>query len=283
MAAVKSSVKLFGGLLQRLTHRSTVCDCQMTFAVFLPPQMNEGKKVPVLYWLSGLTCTDENFSQKAGFARAAAERGLCVVMPDTSPRGHEIEGADESYDFGSGAGFYVDATEPKWKPYQMYSYVTKELPSLLHATFGDKLLEKQSISGHSMGGHGALTLYLKNPGKYTSCSAFAPICSPTTCPWGEKAFKGYLGSVEAGEAHDACKLIGDYTGPLSPILVDQGTGDNFFSGDVNQLQPAKLSAACEAKKLPLTLRMQEGYDHSYFFISSFIEDHIKFHADALAI
>jgi len=280
-AAVKSSVKLFGGALTRYTHQSAVCQCEMTFAVYLPATE---KAVPVLYWLSGLTCTDENFSQKAGFARAAAARGVALVMPDTSPRGCSIEGADDSYDFGSGAGFYVDATEEKWAGhYKMYSYVTAELPKILETTLGEKLTDKKSIFGHSMGGHGALTLFLKNPGMYTSVSAFAPICNPTKCPWGTKAFSGYLGSVEAGKAHDAVELInGLHAPPAGTILVDQGTADNFLTGEVNQLNPAALKEACEAKGVQLNLRMQDGYDHSYFFMSSFIDDHINFHADALA-
>jgi len=281
-ATAKSTVRVFGGLLQRFTHQSAVCKCEMTFAVYTPPGA-ETAAVPCLYWLSGLTCTDENFSQKAGGFRSAAARGIAVVMPDTSPRGVTIEGADDSYDFGSGAGFYVDATEAKWKEnYQMYSYVTKELPEVVKATLGGKVSDKASISGHSMGGHGALTLFLKNPGMYASVSAFAPICSPTTVPWGKKAFEGYLGSVDAGKAHDAVELINGYSGASFPLLVDQGAADNFLTGDVNQLQPAKLEEACKAKGIDLKLRMQDGYDHSYYFISSFIEDHINFAADALA-
>jgi len=284
MAAVKSTVKLFGGVLQRMTHTSKVCACDMTFAVYLPPQA-EMRPVPVLYWLSGLTCTDENFSQKAGFARAAAARGLAIVMPDTSPRGVTIEGADESYDFGSGAGFYVNATEEKWVGhYQMYSYVTEELPALVASTFAGKVdADKKSISGHSMGGHGALTIGLKNPAAYSSISAFSPICAPTLCPWGTKAFTGYLGSVDAGKAHDACELVKAYDGPPLRLLVDQGAADNFLTGDVNQLQPDALVEACAGSngKVSLEMRMQEGYDHSYFFISTFIEDHVHYHADAL--
>ena len=256
----------------------------MTFAVFLPPQA-EAKAVPSVYWLSGLTCTDENFSQKAGFARAAAARGVAVVIPDTSPRGVTIEGADDSYDFGSGAGFYVDATTDKWKAhYNMYTYVTNELPALVESTFAGKILAgKKSIFGHSMGGHGALTIGLKSaPGTYASLSAFAPICHPTNCPWGTKAFEGYLGSVEAGKAHDMTLLIKAYDGPPVKLLVDQGTADNFLTGDVNQLQPKALEEACASNgKVDLTLRMQEGYDHSYFFMSSFMDEHINYHADAL--
>ena len=282
MATMKSSAKVFGGMLQRWTHASAVCNCEMTFSIYLPQKALEGAKVPALYWLSGLTCTDENFSGKSGFARAASAHGLAVVIPDTSPRGVTIEGADDSWDFGSGAGFYVDATEEKWKRhYNMYSYIACELPSLVAATFGDKVSEKKSISGHSMGGHGALTLFLKAPpGTYKSVSAFAPICNPTNCPWGVKAFTGYLGSVDAGNAHDAVKLIESYSGPSFPILVDQGAADNFLVGDVNQLQPESLAAACKAKGLDLELRMQGGYDHSYYFISTFIDDHIAHHAKA---
>jgi S-formylglutathione hydrolase len=282
-ATIKSSVRLFGGVLQRLTHTSKACKCDMTFAVYMPPQA-EAKKVPVLYWLSGLTCTDENFSQKSGFARAAAERGVAVVIPDTSPRGVTIEGADDSYDFGSGAGFYVDATQAPWSEhYHMYTYVTSELPALVASTFDGKVSASKAISGHSMGGHGAITLALKNPGAYASVSAFSPICHPTNCPWGTKAFEGYLGSVEAGEAHDATLLVQKYTGPPVKLLVDQGSADNFLVGDVNQLQPDALQAACLASKgtVELTYRLQGGYDHSYYFISSFIADHIHYHADAM--
>jgi len=285
MAAIKSTVRLFGGTLQRITHTSSVCKCDMTFAVYLPPHAVNGvKAVPVLYWLSGLTCTDENFSQKAGFARAAAARGVAIVMPDTSPRGVDIAGADDSYDFGSGAGFYIDATEKPWaENYKMYSYVTQELPTLVESTFSGKLLSKKSIFGHSMGGHGALTIGLKNPTTYASISAFSPICHPTNCPWGTKAFTGYLGSVEAGKAHDACELIKTYSGPPISFLVDQGGADNFLVGDVNQLQPDELIKACASKdgQVSCSVRMQAGYDHSYFFISSFIDDHINYHADAL--
>jgi len=260
-ATLKSSVRLFGGMLQRFTHTSKVCACDMTFAVYLPPQA-ESKVVP------------------------AASRGIAVVLPDTSPRGITIEGADDSYDFGSGAGFYIDATEEKWKAnYNMYTYVTSELPAVIAATLDGKVdSSKCSIFGHSMGGHGALTLALKNPGKYASVSAFAPICNPSNpeCPWGAKAFSGYLGSQEAGKPHDASLLAKEYAGPPMNLLVDQGTADNFLTGPVNQLLPTSLEAACKDNpKISLTLRMQEGYDHSYFFMSSFMDDHINHHADAL--
>ena len=199
-------------------------------------------------------------------------------------RGVTIEGADDSYDFGSGAGFYVDATTPKWKEhYQMYSYVTAELPALVQAHFKEKVSAAKSICGHSMGGHGALTLFLKNPGAYAAVSAFAPICNPTKVPWGTKAFEGYLGSVDAGAAHDACELLKGYSGPKFSPLVDQGAADNFLTGDTNQLQPEALKAACAAAGVSLELRMQEGYDHSYYFISTFIADHIAYHAAALKV
>jgi S-formylglutathione hydrolase len=290
MATLKSVSRLFGGELRRFTHKSSVCKCDMTFAVYLPPGAGGmtgymSNWVPALYWLSGLTCTDENFSQKSGFARAAARRGLAVVIPDTSPRGVTIEGADDSYDFGSGAGFYVDATEPRWRDhYNMYSYVTKELPALVDRIFDEEISSKKSISGHSMGGHGALTIALRSEvGEWTSSSAFAPICHPTNCLWGQKAFNGYLGSVAAGEAHDAALLARSYTGPPLKFLVDQGTADDFLTGDTDQLQPGSLVEACKASggRVELDLRLRDGYDHSYNFISSFIDEHIDFHADAL--
>lgn len=286
MATLKSSVRLFGGALTRMTHKSPSLKCEMTFSVYLPPQAATTNKVPQLYWLSGLTCNDENFSTKAGFARAAAARGLAIVMPDTSPRPEvPIEGQDDGYDFGSGAGFYVDATAAPWsKHYSMHTYITKELPSVVESAFGETLAAgRKAISGHSMGGHGALTIALKDPEAYASVSAFSPICHPTNCPWGQKAFGGYLGSVEAGAAHDATLLVKEYDGPPLKFLVDQGAADTFLVGDVDQLQPDALAAACAASngKVSLDLRMQEGYDHSYYFISSFIEDHIHYHADAL--
>lgn len=273
--------KCFGGAVQRFKHTSGVLgDLEMKFTVFLPPGGGHGK--PVIYWLSGLTCTDENFTQKAGAFRKAAEVGTALVMPDTSPRGAGIAGEDDSYDFGSGAGFYVNATTPDWsKNYKMYDYIVKELPELLAAQF-PMATDKVAIMGHSMGGHGALTIALKNPGVYASCSAFAPICNPTTVPWGEKAFKGYLGDdVEAWKEYDACELVKKYKGPDLNMYVDQGTGDNFYSGDVNQLQPAALEAACKEAGMSLTMNYREGYDHSYFFMASFIDDHIAHHVKYL--
>jgi len=272
----------FGGQVQRFKHTSGVLGgLDMKFTVFLPP--GGGKGVPVIYWLSGLTCTDENFTQKAGAFRKAAECGVALVMPDTSPRGAGITGEDESYDFGSGAGFYVNATTEDWKKnYRMYDYVVKELPELLASQF-PMSTDKISIMGHSMGGHGALTIALKNPGAYKSASAFAPICNPTQVPWGEKAFSGYLGDDrEAWKEYDACELIKKYSGPNLHLYVDQGTADNFFSGDVNQLQPDALKEACEKAGIPLTLHLREGYDHSYFFMATFIDDHIAHHVKCMA-
>eukprot|EP00411_Alexandrium_monilatum_P058385 CAMPEP_0175510734 /NCGR_PEP_ID=MMETSP0096-20121207/11539_1 /TAXON_ID=311494 /ORGANISM="Alexandrium monilatum, Strain CCMP3105" /LENGTH=501 /DNA_ID=CAMNT_0016812915 /DNA_START=59 /DNA_END=1561 /DNA_ORIENTATION=- len=277
----KGENRMFGGQVQKWTHASESTGTPMTFSVFLPPQVTQaGTKVPVLYYLSGLTCTDDNVTQKACAQRAAAAHGMVIVAPDTSPRGAGIEGEDESYDFGSGAGFYVDATVDKWaKNYNMYSYITKELPALINANFPVDS-SRVGITGHSMGGHGALTIAMRHPDVYKSVSAFAPICNPTKCPWGEKAFTGYLGSVGAGKEHDATELMlarGPFPG-WKDILIDQGAGDNFYSGSVNQLLPGNFEEACKAKGQPLTLRMQEGYDHSYFFISTFVEDHLKFHA-----
>lgn len=274
-----SKAKCFGGWQKVVSHESSELKCKMKFGVYLPPQAEEAK-VPVLYWLSGLTCTEDNFVTKAGAQRYAAEHGLCLVAPDTSPRGCNIEGEDDGWDFGTGAGFYVDATEDKWKTnYRMYSYVTKELPALVTGNF-PVLADKMSITGHSMGGHGALICFLKNPCLYRSVSAFAPICNPMSCPWGVKAFSGYLGSdKETWKDWDACELVKKYQGPPADILVDQGKADSFF-GD-GQLLSHNLVAACTEAKVPIVLRMQEGYDHSYYFISSFIGEHIAHHARLL--
>ena len=280
---LKSNVKVEGGWMKQLQHWSETCNCDMTFSIFVPERRNRADPdPPVLYYLSGLTCTDENARTKSHFAQEAGRVGLAVVFPDTSPRGTSIEGQDDSYDFGSGAGFYVNATTSQWsKHYNMYDYVTKELPDLVSKLFpvnGNRM----SIMGHSMGGHGALISHLKNPGKYTSVSAFAPISNPTKCPWGEKAFTGYLGSVEEGKAYDATELIKDYPKEhQAPILIDQGTADGFLA---NQLLPKNLtSAADKAGYRPITLRMQPGYDHSYYFISTFMKDHIEHHATALGV
>ncbi len=271
-----SESKSFGGWVKRCEHDSKSLNCKMIFAIYLPPAVEE-KPVPVLYWLSGLTCTDENFMQKANAQRVAAQLGIAIVCPDTSPRGTDLPGEHDSYDFGSGAGFYLNATESPWaQHYNMYDYIVEELPELIAANF--PVIDKASISGHSMGGHGALTIALKNPGKYQSVSAFSPICNPTNCAWGEKVFTNYLGSDRTTWAqYDASLLIEQGTEKL-PMLVDQGEADEFLK---EQLKPESLQAACEKTNYPLTLRMHEGYDHSYFFIASFIEDHLHYHDKAL--
>ena len=268
----------FGGVQSVYTHAAHETRCAMRFGVFLPPQANS-RRVPVLYWLSGLTCTEENFIVKAGAQRIASELGLAIVVPDTSPRGLGIPGEADSYDFGLGAGFYVDATEPPWAAgYRMYSYVTKELPALVAATFPVDPA-RVGIFGHSMGGHGALTIALKNPHTYKSMSAFAPIASPMRCPWGQKALTGYLGGDSSRwREYDATALIEDrgWTGPT--ILVDQGTHDQFLE---SQLKPELLKDACRRSGVSLDLHLRSGYDHSYFFIATFIEDHLRFHASHL--
>lgn len=274
-----SSNKMFDGFQKVFSHESTECKCTMKFGIYLPPQA-DSKKCPVLYWLSGLTCTDQNFVTKAGAQKYAAKNGIIVVAPDTSPRDCKIAGEDDSYDFGSGAGFYVNATKDPWKTnYRMYAYVTQELPALINSNFPVDV-GRQSISGHSMGGHGALICALKNPGQYKSVSAFAPICNPMNCPWGVKAFTGYLGEdKEAWKEYDATCLVKKYSGPPLDILIDQGKADNFLAP--GQLLPDNFVAACTESKTPVTLRMQEGYDHSYYFMATFIEDHITHHAKYL--
>lgn len=270
-------IKEFGGWLNRYQHSSESCHCDMTFSVYLPPQVAT-QKVPAVYWLSGLTCTDDNVRTKAGAQRYAAELGIALVMPDTSPRGSEVADEPERYDLGQGAGFYVNATQPPWsRHYQMYHYVTRELPALIEAEL-PLLPGIKSITGHSMGGHGALICALKEPGAYRSVSAFAPICHPTVCGWGEGCFTAYLGNdIEAWKAYDATELIKAGAQGM-PLLIDQGTGDEFLA---DQLYPADLQAACEKQGIPLTLRMQEGYDHSYHFIATFIGEHLAYHAAAL--
>jgi len=275
---IVSSNKSFGGWHKRYRHRSAVLGCDMQFAVYLPPQAEQGGKLPVLYWLSGLTCTDENFMQKAGAHKLAAELGLIIVAPDTSPRGPEVpDDPDNAWDFGLGAGFYVNATQEPWvRHYRMYDYVVQELPALIEANF--PVSDKRGISGHSMGGHGALVCALRNPGRYQSLSAFAPISNPSNCPWGEKAFSRYLGDERSRwREWDACALLAEVTEKL-PILVDQGDRDDFLE---SQLKPEALKDAARAAGHPLTLRMQPGYDHSYYFIASFIDDHLRHHAAAL--
>lgn len=272
-----SEYRCFEGRQLQYTHDSDVLSCEMRFGVFLPPQA-ETRPVPVLYWLSGLTCTDENFTQKAGAQRMAADLGIAIVMPDTSPRGEGVpDDPDGAYDFGLGAGFYLNATESPWSNhYRMYDYVVNELPELIEAEF--PVSQERSISGHSMGGHGAITVGLKNPGRYRSISAFSPICHPMDCPWGEKALGNYLGNDRSTwSEYDSVELMKNAQIQL-PMLVDQGLADNFLA---EQLKPETLAAAADETQYPLTLRQHEGYDHSYFFISSFIEDHLRFHAKFL--
>ncbi|MCG7560931.1 S-formylglutathione hydrolase [Pseudoalteromonas sp. McH1-42] len=275
-----SENKVAGGWHRRYQHDSQYTQCKMTFAVFLPEQALNGHPVPVLYWLSGLTCNDENFMQKAGAFKRASELGIAIVAPDTSPRGEEIpDDPENSYDFGLGAGFYVNATQaPYDKHYHMYSYVSDELPKLIEAQL--PVSDKRAIAGHSMGGHGALVVGLKNPTRYQSISAFSPISNPVDCPWGKKAFRGYLGEDNAmWEAYDACHLLRQNTeNGKAPILVDQGDADQFLT---EQLKPEALVQAAQAANYPLTLTMRPGYDHSYFFISTFIDAHLDFHAQYL--
>lgn len=274
-----SQAKAFGGIQTIYRHTSTETGTPMRFAVYLPPQAEAGP-VPVLWFLSGLTCTEDNFTTKAGAQRVAAELGLALIAPDTSPRGEGVPDDPEgAYDFGLGAGFYVDATKAPWAThYRMRSYLERELPELLAAALPLDMT-RQAISGHSMGGHGALTLALRTPSRFRSVSAFAPIVSLLNCPWGHKALGGYLGADRAAwRAYDACALIED--GARVPaILVDQGLADGFLA---EQLKPELLETVCAGTDIDLTVRRQPGYDHSYFFIASFIEDHLRWHARALA-
>lgn len=275
-----ASQRCFGGQQNRYRHDSAVLGCEMTFAVFLPPQARPGASLPVVYWLSGLTCTDENFTQKAGAQRVAAALGLVIVAPDTSPRGaHVPKDPENAWDFGLGAGFYVNAKQAPWAAnYQMHDYIVDELPALVESKF--PVSQRRGISGHSMGGHGALICALRNPGRYESVSAFAPISNPTQVPWGIKAFTGYLGEDRnSWREWDACELIKNASERL-PILIDQGQADGFLE---EQLKPESLVQAAKMAKYPLTLRMQPGYDHSYYFIASFIEDHLHHHAKALLV
>ena len=265
----------FGGWQDVYRHRSEVLGCDMTVGVYLPPQVEQGP-CPVLYWLSGLTCTEQNFITKAGAQRYAAEHGIILVAPDTSPRGEDVADA-EGYDLGKGAGFYVNATQAPWAShYRMYDYIVDELPAWVEAD--PMASDRRAISGHSMGGHGALTIALKNPGRYRSVSAFSPIVASTQVPWGQTAFAAYLGDDrEAWKAWDTVELIRQAREQL-PLLVDQGDADEFLQG---QLKPELLQAAAAEAGHPLTLRMRPGYDHSYYFIASFIGDHIAHHAVAL--
>lgn len=271
------SVKEFGGYLNRYEHDSNSCHCKMTFSVYLPPQAQK-EKVPAVYWLSGLTCTDDNVRTKAGAQRYAAELGIALIMPDTSPRGDDVADVAERYDLGKGAGFYVNATQMPWaEHYQLYDYINHELPSLVEQEF-PVIPGLKSISGHSMGGHGALICALKEKGAYTSISAFSPINHPSRCSWGEGCFSAYLGDDKtAWKAYDATELVLAGAEKI-PLLIDHGTSDEFLE---EQLYPQDILAACKKMDFPINLRMQEGYDHSYHFIASFIGEHLSYHAKEL--
>lgn len=274
--------KLYEGELQVWQHDSTSTNTAMTFAIYLPPKAIAQEKCPLLYWLSGLTCTEQNFIQKSGFAQFASEHNIIVVAPDTSPRGTDKNGKEvanvDSYDLGQGASFYVNATQQPWqKHFQMYDYVVDELPNLIENNF--PVSDKRSIFGHSMGGHGALMIALRNPERYQSVSAFSPIIAPSQVPWGQKAFNAYLGADKSNwKAYDTLQLISQPTTKKLPILIDQGTADEFLA---EQLKPELLEQVARQADYPLTLRLQVGYDHSYYFIASFIEEHLAFHAKFL--
>lgn len=271
-----SEQKSFGGWHKQYSHTAATTACDMRFAVFLPSSYGQGTTLPVVYWLSGLTCTDENFMQKAGAHRIAEELGLVIVAPDTSPRGDHVAN-DDGYDLGQGAGFYVNARQAPWLPhFQMYDYIVKELPALIKAEF--EVSDNWAITGHSMGGHGALTIALKNAGMFSSVSAFSPIVNPCECPWGQKAFAAYLGDDKnSWQAHDATCLIKNGAQKL-PMLISQGLDDQFFE---EQLKTENLIAAAKENDFPVMVEMHEGYDHSYYFIASFIEQHLRFHAQHL--
>jgi S-formylglutathione hydrolase len=263
-----------GGEQRRYQHHAETLNCEMHFSLYLPPEA-ETRRVPVLFWLSGLTCDDQNFVTKAGAQRWAAEQGVAILAPDTSPRGQDVaDDPDGAYDFGLGAGFYVNATQPPYAShYRMYDYVAEELPELMRTSF-PMLADRTAISGHSMGGHGALTIALRNPDRYTSVSAFAPICAPASCPWGEKALAGYLGADrEVWAAHDASLLIAE--AERLPMRIDQGGADDFL---IEQLKPERLLDAAAKAEYPIDYHLHDGYDHSYFFIASFIDQHLEFHA-----
>ena len=278
----KASIASFGGKLLKLSHASPTTGTDMAVSVFLPPQaVVEGKKVPVLIYLSGLTCSPDNCSEKGFFQHGAARHGVAVVYPDTSPRGLGLPGEKDSWDFGEAASFYVDAArDPFAKNYRMETYLTRELPGLLFDAFPGELdRDRVSITGHSMGGHGALTLYLKHPDLYKSVSAFAPIANPSKCPWGEKAFTGYLGAYRAAWAqYDATELVKAGHKASNGILIDQGTADKFLA---EQLKPDLLVLACRGAGQAIELNKREGYDHGYFFIQTFIASHLEWHASRL--
>jgi S-formylglutathione hydrolase len=273
-----NEVICFGGKQGVYRHTSSTTNCQMEFSVYTPPQALNGNKVPVIWYLSGLTCTQDNATTKAGFQRIAAELGLMIVCPDTSPRGDDVADSD-SYDLGQGAGFYLNATQKPWQSnFQMYDYIVKELPAYISTHFPVNM-SQQSIMGHSMGGHGALTIALKNKDTYKSVSVFSPIVSPINCPWGQKALTAYLGSdPNTWKEYDACELLKQY-GPIeSNILIDQGLSDPFLE---SELKLHLFSDTCVKKQQSITLREHEGYDHSYFFIASFFEDHLRHHSQYL--
>lgn len=280
-----SANRSFEGWHKQFEHQSECLQCNMRFAIYLPPQLfsalaESTAKVPVLYWLSGLTCTDENFMQKAGAQRMAAELGMAIVAPDTSPRGEGVpDDSQGSYDLGLGAGFYVNATQPPWQThYKMYDYVVHELPDLIEQHF--PVTRQRALAGHSMGGHGALSIGLKHPERYTSISAFSPITNPLHCPWGRKAFRAYLGDDEKQWAmYDSCSLMANsHPDQRLPILIDQGEDDPFLE---EQLKPEAIQKVARDTDYPLVLRRHEGYDHSYYFIASFIDDHLQFHSKHL--
>lgn len=270
--------KMFNGRHERYRHFSDANQCEMTFAVYLPPQALQGYRVPVLYWLSGLTCTDENFSVKSGAQRFAAQWGIALVIPDTSPRGAGVAD-DAAYDLGQGAGFYLDATREPWAAnYQMYSYIVHELPALIEAHF--PVNGQRSIAGHSMGGHGALQIALKNPERYAAVSAFAPIANPSQTPWGQNAFAAYLGdNPDSWAQYDSTELVKTAAKKL-PVLIDQGSADEFYP---HELQPQAFVNAARGNGFNVQFNLREGYDHSYYFIATFIDSHIEFHADALGL
>jgi S-formylglutathione hydrolase len=269
--------RMFGGWQQRWRHQSAVLNCPMTFSIFLPRPQGDTPP-PAVWFLAGLTCTDENFSTKAGAQRVAAELGLVLIMPDTSPRGEAVAN-DEAYDLGQGAGFYLNATQAPWSAhYRMFDYLNQELPALIAGNFN--ISDRQSIMGHSMGGHGALMLALRLGNRFASASAFAPIVNPGEVPWGQKAFSAYLGEDRAAwRDYDSCALMREVQSRL-PMLIDQGDSDQFLA---DQLQPERLDAVAKEVGFPLTLRVQPGYDHSYYFIATFVEDHLRFHAQHLLV
>ncbi|CAK6491100.1 S-formylglutathione hydrolase YeiG [Pantoea sp. Nvir] len=269
--------RMFGGWQQRWRHQSAALNCPMTFSIFLPNPKGDTPP-PAVWFLAGLTCTDENFSTKAGAQRVAAELGLVLIMPDTSPRGEAVAN-DDAYDLGQGAGFYLNATQAPWSAhYRMFDYLSQELPALIADNFN--ISERQSVMGHSMGGHGALMLALRLGNRFASASAFAPIVNPSEVPWGQKAFSAYLGDDRAAwRDYDSCALMREVQSRL-PILIDQGDSDQFLA---DQLQPERLDVVAKEVGFPLTLRVQPGYDHSYYFIATFVEDHLRFHAQHLLV